>query len=80
MGMAGNYIKAHNAMAHVVEESFRKMAKHCEFGKRKLPTGGHGNLCNTEMIMEYNRSRCHYPGGDNSGVCAREICPVLEKE
>lgn len=80
MGMAADYIRAHEAMCKIVEDSFRKMAKHCEFSKRKLSTDGHGDLCNTEMIMKYNRRKCHYPDGNNSGVCAREICPVLDKE
>ena len=80
MRMARDYVNAHEAMCNVVERSFRKMAKHCEFNKGKLPTDGHGDLCNTEMIMEYNKRQCHYPGGNNSNVCAREICPILEEE
>lgn len=71
MGMAGDYIRAHEAMCNIVEKSFRKMAKHCEFNKEK-PLA--------ERYTRLSRTECHYPNGDNSGVCAREICPILEKE
>ena len=80
MGMAGDYIRAHKAMCDVVEKSFRRMAKHCEFGKSKLPEG-RGDIYNINVILKRNKvPQCHYPGGNNDGVCAREICPVLEKE
>ena len=80
MGLAKDYIWAHKVMAGVVEVSFRKMAKHCEFGKSKLPEG-RGDIYNINVILKHNKvPQCHYPGGDNGGVCAREICPVLEKE
>lgn len=71
MGMAGDYIRAHEAMADIVEKSFRKMAKHCEFNKEKPVT---------DEYMPFNESECHYPGGNNSGFCVREICPILEEE
>jgi len=68
MTMAGDYIRAHKAMADIVEESFRKMAKHCEFHK----DGSNRSMRNCECIYK--------DGATNSGVCAREICPILEEE
>lgn len=66
MSMAEDYIRAHKAMCKVVEESFRKMANHCEFRKH---------------CSEALGKRCTYKDGStNSGVCAREICPILEEE
>lgn len=66
MTMAGDYIRAHKAMCEVVEKSFRRMAKHCEFRKNYSDSMG---------------NRCFYKDGStNDGVCAREICPVLEEE
>jgi hypothetical protein len=64
MSMAEDYIRAHEAMAKIVEKSFRKMSKHCEF-HREGPT--HSDCC-------------WRPNGSNGHVCAREICPVLEEE
>lgn len=66
MGMAGDYVKAHEAMAHVVEESFLKMAKYCRFIDP---------LSNDPVIRD-----CLYNGRPAAHVCAREICPVLEEE
>lgn len=64
MGMAADYIKAH------VEESFRKMSKHCKFyeaatGVNSLRLGGSG---------------CLYNGRTSNHCCARETCPILEEE
>jgi len=71
MGMAGDYINAHKAISNVVEGMFRKMAEHCEFcknGSDRFSTSMRGREC------------IYKDGATNSGVCAREICPVLEKE
>ena len=64
MGMAGDYIKAHAMIAKIVEDSFRKMSKHCLF-----------NEINEEKL---GGTKCLYKGAEH--CCAREICPVLEKE
>jgi len=66
MAMAGDYIRVHKAMAKVVEDSFHKMAKHCEFHKA--------------IDSPASCDDCNYEGGSNGGVCAREICPILEEE
>jgi len=67
MSMAEDYIQAHKAMCKVVEESFRKMAKHCEFHK---------------VVKEahWTRSQCFYNSQSAKHCCAREICPILEEE
>jgi hypothetical protein len=67
MGMAKNYIEAHKAICKVVEESFRKMSKHCEFHK-------------VMKEARCTRSECFYSSQSAKHCCAREICPILEGE
>ena len=70
MGMAGVYVKVINDIGVLIESTFDKMSRHCEFVE----------CSDTHRGLYKDREICLYKGRQASHVCAREICPVLEFE
>jgi len=67
MGLAHDYVEAIKSVGKVVEGIHDKMAPYCMFHDRTTK-------------KESFSYKCLYKGRTMATPCAREICPLLEKE
>lgn len=64
--IVGRLIEANKMRESAVNDMFNRMAEHCEH-HTNIDEGGNWPM-----------RRCECPSGSNSGVCAIEICPLLQ--
>lgn len=69
MGMSGKYVAAIQSIGEVVEGIFNRTSPHCRFYEKR-----------NERAGDFGLGECLHNGRKESHVCAREICPLLEKE
>lgn len=67
MGLAGDYVAAIKSIGKVVEGMFDKMSPYCRFYEA------------SDEEVAVDLGECFYCGREKRRVCAREICPLLQK-
>ena len=70
MGLAGDYVAAIKSIGKVVEGIFDKISPYCRYYEKSAGT----------MNEVDNLGECFYCGREKTHVCAREICPLLQKQ